>query len=139
LASDLFAKTVELGYKAETAQYYRALALKRQGDLEAYKRALADGVEKFPADEKLSEALVNEYVKDASELYKKGVEILNAVNQKVNDGSLTTADNAYAEEVKKAKVEFQSAKEILEKAVKSDSEDENAKKLFEACTQNLAP
>lgn len=138
MAADLFAKTVELGYKTETAQYYRALALKKQGDLEAYKQALTEGVEKFPADKKLSEALVNEYVKDANELYKKGVEILNAVNQKVNDGSLTTADNAYAEEVKKAKVEFQSAKEILEKAVKIDSQDENAKKLLEACNQNLA-
>lgn len=138
MAADLFEKTVELGYKAETAQYYKALALKKQGDLAAYERALADGVDKFPSDKKLSEALVNEYVKGANKLYKKGVEILNAANQKVNNGSFTTAEDAYTEEVKKAKAEFQSAKEILEKAVKIDSEDENAKKLLEACNQNLA-
>ena len=66
-------------------------------------------------------------------MYKKGAEILSAANTKVNDGSMSTADDAYAAEVAKAKKEFAAALEVLDKAAGLDASNANAQKLIEAC------
>lgn len=83
--------------------------------------------------ELLKESLAKVYVSEGNDLYKKGAAILSAANQKVNDGAMTTADDAYNAEVKKANVEFTAAVEILEKALKLDASNANAQKLIDAC------
>ena len=128
-----FTSAVEGGYRGETAQYYKAVAYNKLNNDEGYKSTLVEGVEKFPGDDKLTSALANVYVSEGNELYKKGAGILSAANTKVNDGSLSTADDAYAAEVAKAKKEFASALEVLEKAASLDASNANAQKLIEAC------
>ncbi|MCG6188363.1 tetratricopeptide repeat protein [Maribellus maritimus] len=132
-AIELFGKSVENGYKGETAQYYKAVVLKKQDKDDEYKAALVEGAEKFPGDDKITSALANVYVSEGNELYKKGAAILSAANQKVNDGAMTTADDAYTAEVNKAKTEFQAAVDVLEKAKNLDASNANAQKLLDAC------
>lgn len=136
-AVELFGKSVELGYKGETAIYYKAASFNKLDDDAGYKAALEEGAEKFPGDDKIGPALANIYVSEGNELYKKGAAILSAANQKVNDGSLTTEDEAYNAEVEKAKKEFQSAVVILEKAKALDGSNANAQALLDACNAVL--
>ena len=132
-AVDFFTASVAGDYKGETAQYYKAVALNKLNKDAEYKAALEEGVAKFSGDDKLSKALANVYVSEGNELYKKGAGILSAANTKVNDGSMSTADDAYAAEVAKSKKEFAAALEILEKAAALDASNANAQKLIEAC------
>uniref|UniRef100_UPI0032172698 tetratricopeptide repeat protein n=1 Tax=uncultured Draconibacterium sp. TaxID=1573823 RepID=UPI0032172698 len=132
-AAVFFGAAVEGGYKAASAQYYKAVVLNKLNKDAEYKAALVEGVEKFSGNEKLSSALANVYVSEGNELYKKGAAILSTANQKVNDGGMTTADDAYTAEVTKAKKEFAAAIEVLEKALALDAGNANATKLLEAC------
>jgi tetratricopeptide (TPR) repeat protein len=132
-AVEFFTKAVEGNYKGSTAQYYKAVAYNKLKDDEGYKAALVEGVEKFPTNTKLTDALAKVYVSEGNELYKKGAAILSAANEKVNAGTLKTDDEAYTAEVDKAKVEFQAAIEILEKAIAIDPGNANADKLLAAC------
>lgn len=132
-AISFFGAAVDGNYKGKTAQYYKAVAYKKLNNEEAYKTTLVEGVEKFAGDKKMSKALANIYVGEGNELYKKGAAVLSAANEKVNAGSMSTADDAYAAEVAKAKKEFSAAMEVLEKAAALDATNANAKKLIEAC------
>ena len=136
-AVELFGKSVDNGYRGETAIYYKAVSLRKSGDDAAYKATLEEGANKYPGEDKISSALANVYVSEGNELYKKGVAILNAANQKVQDGSLKTTDDAYTAEVEKAQVQFRAALEVLEKAKELDSSNENAQKLINACSAVL--
>jgi tetratricopeptide (TPR) repeat protein len=136
-AVKLFSKSVENGYKGETAQYYKAAVLKRQNKDDEYKAALEEGAKLFPGDDKIAPALANVYVSEGNDLYKKGASIISEANKKVNSGALKTDDAAYTAEVDKAKVEFKAAVEVLEKAIALDASNANAKKLIEACNAVL--
>ncbi|HZH72414.1 MAG TPA: tetratricopeptide repeat protein [Mariniphaga sp.] len=131
-AVELFSKSVESNYKAETALYYKAVTLRKQNKDAEYKATLEEGVKKFPKEDRLTSALANIYVSEGNELYKKGVAILTAANEKVSSGAITTADDAYTAEVEKAKKEFKSAVEVLDKALGLDADNKNAKKLKDA-------
>ena len=132
-AVNFFTAAVEGNYKGETAQYYKAVALSKLNKDAEYKAALEEGVAKFAGDDKLTKALANVYVSEGNDLYKKGAEILSAANSRVNDGSMSTADDAYTAEVAKAGKEFAAALEVLEKATALDASNANAQKLIEAC------
>ncbi len=136
-AVDLFDKSVENDYKAETALYYKAVTLKKQNKDDEYKATLELGAQKFPQDDKITSALANVYVVEGNVIYKKGVAIINAVNEKVNAGSLKTTDDGYISEFEKAKVEFKAAVEILEKAKTLDAKNKNAQALLDACNAVL--
>lgn len=137
-AVELFTKSVEAGYKGETAQYYKAAVLKKQKKDAEYRQALIEGIEKFPGDKKIGELLAREYVTDGNKLYQQGATILTAANQKVAAGTLKTTDAAYNAEVDKAKEQFKAAAEILEKAVALDAANANAAKLLDACKKSMA-
>ena len=132
-AVELFGSAVAENYNGETAQYYKAVALKKLNKDDEYKQTLVEGAEKYPGNDKIASALANIYVSEGNDLYKKGVEIINAANQKINAGTLKTTDAEYTAEVDKAKVEFKAALEILEKAKAMDATNANAAKLIEAC------
>ncbi len=132
-AIELFGQSVDNDYRGETALYYKAAAQRKKGDNAAYKATLEKGAEMFPDEDKITSALANVYVSEGNELYKKGVAILTAANEQVNEGSLKTTDDAYLAEVEKAQDEFRAALEILEKAQKLDPTNQNAQKLTEAC------
>lgn len=132
-AVQFFGKSVENGYKGETALYYKAVVLKKQNKDEEYKATLEEGVAKFPGDEKIGTALANVYVSEGNEYYKAGAAILSAANQKVVDGTLKTDEAAYTDEVAKATVDFKKAVEILEKAKALDAGNANAQALLDAC------
>jgi tetratricopeptide (TPR) repeat protein len=136
-AVELFSKSAENNYRGETALYYKAVTLRKQNKNAEYKATLEEGVEKFPGDDRMTKALAGIYVSEGNELYKKGVAVLTAANEKVSSGAITTADDAYTAEVEKAKAEFKSAVEILEKAKALDAANQNAQKLIDACNTVL--
>lgn len=86
----------------------------------------------------LAESLANVYVKEGNELYKSGTSILIAANEKVEAGSMTTADDAYAKEVSKVVAELKKAVEILEKAKALDATNKNANALLDACNAQIS-
>ncbi len=131
-AVELFGKSVENNYRGETALYYKAVTLRKQNKDDEYKATLEEGVKKFPNDNRISDALAKTYVSEGNELYKKGVAILTAANQKVSSGAISTADDAYTAEVEKSKKEFRAAVDVLNKALAIDPDNKNAKKLKEA-------
>ncbi len=134
-AVHFFDLAYQAGFKAEDALFNKAGALKKMNKDEEYKQTLMMGCEKFPANKKFASALANIYVGEGNTLYKAGAEIINAANQQVTEGKLKTDDDAYLAELSKAKVEFQKAKEILEKAKLLDPANANAQKLIDACSQ----
>ncbi|MBW6536300.1 MAG: tetratricopeptide repeat protein [Mariniphaga sp.] len=133
----LFSKSAENNYRGETALYYKAVTLRKQNKDAEYKATLEEGVEKFPGDDRMSKALAGIYVSEGNDIYKKGVAILTAANEKVSSGAISTSDDAYTAEVEKAKSEFRSAVEILEKAKTLDAGNQNAQKLIDACNTVL--
>ena len=136
-AAQLFGQAADKGFKAETALYLKAMALKKQNKKDEYKQALLDGVQKFPNDKRLSSTLANEYVTEGNDYYQKGVDIMTEANAKVKAGTLKTTDAAYTSDVNKAKAQFKAAVPIIEKAVQLDPTNDNASKLLDACKQNL--
>jgi len=132
-----FNEAIAANFRPEDAYFNKAAALKRMGNDELYEATLVEANTKFPADQKIAGALANVYVGSGNELYTGGAAIINAANQKVNDGAMTTADDAYTAELDKAKVEFKKAVELLEKALKLDPKNANAQKLIDACKQLL--
>lgn len=131
----LFSEAEKAGYKPGDALYYRAASLKKMDRDEEYKQTLIEGVEKYSGEKRLAASLSIVYVNEGNQLYRKGVEILNAANEKVNAQTLTTTDPAYAAEVEKSKVEFKKALEVLQKAIVLDPANANAQKLIDACKQ----
>lgn len=132
-AVELFGKCVDMGYRGETALYYKAATLNKLNKDAEYQAALEEGVKKFPEDDRFSKALANVYVSEGNTIYKKGVAILTAANEKVNSGAMTTADDAYTTALESAKKEFRAAVEVLEKAKALDATNQNAQKLIDAC------
>jgi tetratricopeptide (TPR) repeat protein len=136
-AVEFFGKSVENNYRGETALYYKAVVLKKQNKGAEYKATLEEGIQKYPAEEKIASALANVYVMEGNELYKKGVALINAANEKVKAGTIQTTDDAYTAEIEKSKVEFKAAVEILEKAKALDATNQNVQKLLDACNAVL--
>jgi tetratricopeptide (TPR) repeat protein len=128
-----FNKSIQSGYKGETAMFYKATILKKQGKDADYKATLEEGVVKYPGDAKIGPALAKVYVNEGNELYKKGAAIVGDANKKVTAGSMKTSDPAYIAEVEKSKVEFKAAIVVLEKAKALDATNKNVQTLLDAC------
>ena len=72
------------------------------------------------ANSLLNKKMDKGFVSEGNGLYKKGVAVLNAANEKVNSGALKTTDAAYSAEVDKAKEKVdEAAKETVEKTTKT--------------------
>jgi tetratricopeptide (TPR) repeat protein len=128
-----FNKCIQNGYKGETAVFYKATILKKQGKDTEYKTTLEEGAVKYPGDAKICPALAKIYVNEGNELYKKGAAILGEANKKVTAGTLKTDAPAYIAEFEKSKVEFNSAIAVLEKAKALDATNKNVQTLLDAC------
>ena len=128
-----FNKSIQSGYKGETAMFYKATILKKQGKDADYKATLEEGAVKYPGDAKIGPALAKVYVNEGNELYKKGAAIVGDANKKVTAGSMKTSDPAYIAEVEKSKVEFKAAIVVLEKAKALDATNKNVQTLLDAC------
>ncbi len=136
-AVELFGQAAAANYNADNAYYYKAVSLKKLDKDIEYKQTLVEGAAKFPQYDKLTSALANVYVSEGNELYKKGVNMINAANEKVKAGTLKTDDAAYTAELEKSKAEFKAALEVLQKAKALDATNANASKLIEACNSVL--
>ncbi|MGV8094075.1 MAG: tetratricopeptide repeat protein [Mangrovibacterium sp.] len=136
-AVELFGQAASANYNADNAYYYKAASLKELDKDDELKQTLVEAAAKFPQEEKITSALANIYVLEGNELYKKGVSIINAANEKVKAGTLKTKDAAYITELNKSKAEFKAALEILKKAKALDATNANAEKLIDACNSLL--
>ena len=132
-AIEMFDKCIAANFKGETAYYYKSVILKNQDKDAESKAALEEGLTKFPGDSKMAPALAKVYVADGNELYKKGAAVVSEANKKVGAGTLKTDDPAYQAELSKAKVEFEAAIAVLEKAKALDASNANIQKLLDAC------
>ena len=132
-AVEMFNKCIAANFKGETAYYYKSIILKNQGKDAESKAALEEGLAKFPGDAKMAPALAKVYVAEGNELYKKGAAVVSEANTKVTAGKLKTDDPAYQAELSKAKVEFEAAIAVLEKAKALDASNANIQKLLDAC------
>jgi len=127
-----FDKAYAEGFRPQDALVNKASALNRMQDNEAYKATLEEGYSKYPDEKRITSALANIYVAEGNAIYQGGAQILNAANQRVNSGAITTEDDAYKAELDKAKAEFKKAMEILTKATTVDASNANASRLIEA-------
>lgn len=128
-----FDKAYEVGFKQEDVLLLKAMTYRKMNNNDAFKQTLITGNEKFPENKKFSTALAGIYVGEGNNLYKGGVDILNAANARVKAGKLKTEDPAYKAELTKVNAEFAKATEILQKALKLDSTNPNVQKLIDAC------
>ena len=77
------------------------------------------------------------YVTEGTKQYNEAATILKAAADKVTAGKFKTTDDAYKAETAKAKKEFGSAIELVNKALEINAADETAKKIKAACEQSM--
>lgn len=132
-ALSYYDKAYEAGYKPEDVLFNKAMTYKKMNNNDAFKQTLITGNEKFPENRKFASALAAIYLGEGNALYKGGLDILNAVNAKVNSKKLKTDDPAYKAEVEKVNAEFAKAVEVLNTSLKLDPANPNTQKLIDAC------
>jgi hypothetical protein len=136
-AITFFDQAIAGGYKAETAYQYKAFTYKAQNNTEAYLSTLNEGIAKVADNTKLKDALAKYYVTEGTKQYNEAATILKAAADKVTAGKFKTTDDAYKAETAKAKKEFGSAIELVNKALEINAADETAKKIKAACEQSM--
>lgn len=125
----------EFSFEAEKSAKYKEASLKKLAkQIVSEGKSLSD-VTGVSDDNKviLKDAMAKVYVGDGNDQYKSSVEIINAANVKVQEGTLKTDDAAYTAELDKAKAGASNAIKVLEKALELDPTNANAQKLIDAC------
>jgi len=136
-ASDLFGKAVSENFNPDKATFLKALAVKKTGDMDGYKKVLEEGVKNYPNSSKLKKSLSNIYVDEGKSIYKKGVAVLTNANAKVKSGAMKTTDDSYKTAISESKTLFTSAVKVSKQALAIDATNKNALSLIDACSQML--
>jgi len=136
-ASELFGKAASEKFNPDKATFLKALAVKKTGDMDGYKKVLEEGVSAYPNSSKLKKSLSNIYVDEGKSLYKKGVAVLTNANAKVKSGAMKTTDDSYKKALSESKTMFSSAVKVSKQAVAIDATNKNALSLVDACDQML--
>jgi hypothetical protein len=115
----------DLGYKQDVSTFYSALAYKGMDKMEEMEKALLAGLEEFPNSKYLSymkKELSKYYVIQGNGFFTKGIELLN---------SRTDANRDQWDTIKeKAKVEFDKASELANKALKYNAKNSAAQTIL---------
>ncbi|TKG97178.1 tetratricopeptide repeat protein [Puteibacter caeruleilacunae] len=114
---------VDKGYKADLASYYIAGLAKSSGDMEKAKQLYADGLQKYGSTKTGSyfkKALVTILTKEAAALF-------NTANETAGKAAGNTDPSAYMAVMKKAVVQFNTAKDAFNKVLEIDANNTVAK------------
>ncbi|GAF03499.1 tetratricopeptide repeat protein [Saccharicrinis fermentans] len=119
-----YAKAKELGYKEDVATFYSGMAYKSMGKMDEMEKVLLGGVEEFPNSKYIGymkKELGKHYVKQANEYFTKGISILN---------TRTEGNRDQWDAIKeKAKVEFDQADGLADKALGFDAKNSAAQTI----------
>ena len=137
-AVELFTLAIKENYEHPANAYLnKSIALNRLGKNDENKQTLIEASLIYPSNSNIAKALANAYISEANGRYRNGADILKTAGEKVTNGTIRTTDSIYTVEVNKAKTEFKSAIEILEKAKVLDSLNVNVNNLINACKTAL--
>ncbi len=119
-----YAQAKELNYKADICTYYTAKAYKNMDKMEDMEKVLLAGVKEYATSKYVShmkKELAIYYVKDANDYFTKGVSLLNTRSDSNRD---------QWDAIKgKAKVEFDQAVELANKALEFQSTNQAAQTI----------
>ena len=132
-----FTMAADASYKAEYAYLYIANSYRHLNNLDKFESTLETGLQKYPNSKKIKSFLGVYYLKEGNAHYKKGAAILQAAANDVKAGKYKTTDDKYKAQVAKAKVDFKAAMPYVNKAVKLDPSDPQAKQLKDLIQKNL--
>ena len=133
-AVELFTLAIKENYEHSSNAYLnKSTVLNRMGKNDESKQTLIEASSIHANNSSIAKALANIYISEANDFYKNGADILRIAGEKVTTGTIKTTDSIYTVEVNKAKTEFKSAIEILEKAKVLDSLNVDVDNLINAC------
>lgn len=121
----------------EPAYLYKALALKMMKKQDECIKTYEEGIAQYPQSAALKDGLSKFLRAEAKNQYITGTNLYKATVAKVNAQKLKPQDPAYAAETDKAKKSFNSAIELIDKALAVNPNDAEAKQVKTACEQSL--
>lgn len=125
-------------YKAEDAQFNKAIIYKVQKNNDAYLKAINEGAAKFPENAKFKGELSKISLLEGVGHYNSGNALLKAAVDKVNAKKYKDAnDPGYKAEIAKAKKEFTDAIPLFNKAIELNPTDTKAPELKAACEKQV--
>ena len=129
----------ETEFNYEKAEKYRSASLKKvaEGMLADGKESVADVDVCDENKQLLTESLSKAYFDEGYALYKDGAAAIQKAGEEVNNGNMTTLDDAYKNAVADGKKKFEQAIPLLKKALALDPENANAKNVLAACEQSI--
>ena len=132
-----FDQVIEGSTDTESAYIYKALSYKNMNKPDDCIKAYTDGLEKNPQSAQLKDGLFKYYKSEGKNHYIAGTNSYKATVAKVNAQKLKPTDPAYAVESEKAKKEFNTAIELINKSLAINPDDADAKQVKTACEQSL--
>lgn len=132
-----FTMAADASYKAEYAYLYIANSYRHLNNMQKFEETLETGLTKYPNSKKIKSFLGVYYLKEGNVHYKKGAAILQSAANDVKAGKYKTTDDKYKAQVAKAKVDFKAALPFVNKAVKLDPTDPQAKQLKNLIEEGL--
>lgn len=121
----------------EPAYLYKALALKMMKKPDECIKTYEDGIAKNPQSAALKDGLFKFLRAEGKNHYITGTNLYKSTVAKVNAQKLKPQDPAYAAETDKAKKEFNTAIEYIDKSLAINPSDGEAKQVKTACEQSL--
>lgn len=123
--------------ETEPSYLYKALALKQMKKTADCIKTYEEGIAKNPNSEALKDGLSKYLRSEGKNHYNTGSNLYKATVAKVNAQKLKPADAAYTAETEKAKKEFNTAMEMIDKALAINPDDNEAKQVKKACEESL--
>jgi len=136
-AVNYFDKVIAGNSETEQAYSYKALALKMMKKQDDCIKAYEEGIAKNPQSAALKEGLSKFLRAEGKNHYITGTNLYKATVAKVNAQKLKPKDPAYATETDKAKKEFNTAIELIDKSLAINPDDSESKQVKTACEQSL--
>ncbi len=121
----------------EPAYLYKALALKMMKKQDECIKTYEEGIAKNPQSAGLKDGLFKYLRAEGKNHYITGTNLYKATVAKVNAQKLKPQDAAYTAETDKAKKEFNTAIEFIDKSLAINPGDNEAKQVKTACEQSL--
>ncbi len=128
-----YSQSIKANNKADISTYYLALSYKALGQMDEYEKTLVDGIKTYSTSKYLShfkKELVSYYVIASNDFYTKGNDILKT---RLDDNR-----DQWDAIKESAKVEYDQATDLANKALKYDAKNENAKTILNSITTNMS-
>jgi tetratricopeptide (TPR) repeat protein len=132
-----FDQVIEGSSDNESAFIYKALSYKSLKKTDECIKTYEDGITKNPNSEALKDGLFKYCKAESKNHYIAGTNLFKSTIAKVNAQKMKTDDPTYLAETSKAKKEFNTAIELINKSLSINPDDADAKQVKAACEQSL--